>query len=161
MSVGICSGTATVLNPLSASASCTGCGSRGFCCCWGARRTTVVSMLTRVSLGAAWRVAYTTPAMIALLIASDANPTRNNLVLLVFRLDSRSVRTTDPPPVRKHIGYRAATSGAESRGTACPGLPHVRRGGAIEGCARSVRGPSGGLDAGRLLWKHEVRDAPR
>src|SRR2546430_8570016 len=77
------------------------CCSDLFCCCWGARRTTVVSMLTRVSLGAAWRVAYTTPPIIAVWITSDVKPTRSPPWLRVFRLNSRSEKTTDPPPVRR------------------------------------------------------------
>src|SRR6266705_4173310 len=108
-------------------------------------------MLTRVSLGAAWRVAYTTAPIIAVWITSDVKPTRSHPWLRVFRVNSRSEKTTDPPRVRKLIGHHAATSGAESRGTAAPGLPHVRRGEAAAGGARSVGAPLGGLDAVRLF----------
>jgi len=56
------------LKPLSASTSCTGAGSGGFCCAWGVSSTAVVSILTRVSLAAARRVAYTTAPIIAVWI---------------------------------------------------------------------------------------------
>src|SRR2546429_5375856 len=55
-------------------------------------------ILTWSSRGAASTVAYTTPAIIAEWIASDAKPTPNRRFFSVFHSDSRSVRTTGPPP---------------------------------------------------------------
>src|SRR2546422_7345810 len=72
-------------------------------------------MLTRVSRAAAWRVAYTTPPIIAVWITSDVKPTRSHPWLRVFRLNSRSEKTTDPPPVRRLSRSEEHTSELQSR----------------------------------------------
>src|SRR4029077_7501265 len=115
-------------------------------------------MLTRVSLGAAWSVAYTTPPIIAVWMRSDVKPTRSNPWLRVFWLKSRSEKTTDPPPVRRLsdiVRPHQSRDGVPRSSTPKTLRDHRRLRPQRQGPVR------GGLTPGVPFGNNEVRGAPR